>query len=166
MIEVPGDVSIAEAVHILAHHNIFSAPVTNPLASPTEPWSTRYLGMVDYPAVIMWVLEQAEIAAAAMATASTAAVGVGAGAFGALGAVVLGFTGPIAAASLAAAAVGAAIAGMHTCMKISDFISRSFGIHHHVNLLESMFLSKCKMSSAGTCTLYALTISLTWESSK
>lgn len=123
VIEVPGDVSIAEAVHILAHHNIFSAPVTNPLASPTEPWSTRYLGMVDYPAVIMWVLEQAEIAAAAMVTASTAAVGVGAGAFGALGAVVLGFTGPIAAASLAAAAVGAAIAGMHACMKISDFIS-------------------------------------------
>lgn len=42
---------------------------------------------------------------------TAAAVGVGAGAFGALGAVVMGFTGPVAVASLAAAAVGTAIAG-------------------------------------------------------
>lgn len=46
------------------------APVTNPKATQTDPWSTRYLGMVDYPAVIMWVLEQAEMAAAAF-TAGT-----------------------------------------------------------------------------------------------
>jgi len=39
--------------------------VTNPKATQTDPWSIRYLGMVDYPAVIMWVLEQAEMAAAA-----------------------------------------------------------------------------------------------------
>jgi len=42
---------------------------------------------------------------------TAAAVGVGAGAFGALGAVVMGFTGPVAIASLTAAAVGTAIAG-------------------------------------------------------
>lgn len=111
MVEIPGDVSIAQAVHILAEHNIFSAPVTNPNANQTDSWSARYLGMVDYPAVILWVLEQAEMAAAAYAAGSAAAVGMGAGAFGALGAVVLGFTGPVAVASLAAAAVGAAIAG-------------------------------------------------------
>ncbi|KAG0575856.1 hypothetical protein KC19_5G035800 [Ceratodon purpureus] len=107
VVEVPGDVSIADAVCILAQNNIFSAPVTNPKATKTDPWSSRYLGMVDYPAVIMWVLEQAEMAA----TAFTTAVGVGAGAFGALGAVVMGFTGPAAVASLAAAAIGTAIAG-------------------------------------------------------
>ncbi|CAK9195329.1 unnamed protein product [Sphagnum troendelagicum] len=86
VVEISGDASISEAVHLLAEHNIFSAPVRNPSASPTDSWSTRYLGMVDYPSIILWVLEQAELAAAAIATGSATLVGAGAGALGALGA--------------------------------------------------------------------------------
>jgi CBS domain-containing protein len=111
VVEIPGDSSIAQAVQTLAENDIFSAPVTNPEASPTDSWAARYKGMVDYPSIILWVLEQAEMAAAAFAAGSAAAVGMGAGAFGALGAIVLGLTGPVAIAGLATAAVGAAIAG-------------------------------------------------------
>lgn len=49
----------------MIHPLDLQAPVTNPKATQKDPWSTRYLGMVDYPAVVMWVLEQAEMAAAA-----------------------------------------------------------------------------------------------------
>ncbi len=111
VVEIPGDSSIAQAVQTLAENNIFSAPVTNPEASPTDSWAARYKGIVDYPSIILWVLEQAEMAAASFAAGSAAAVGMGAGAFGALGAIVLGLTGPVAIAGLATAAVGAAIAG-------------------------------------------------------
>lgn len=111
VVEISGDASISEAVHLLAEYNIFSAPVRDPSASPTDSWSTRYLGMVDYPSIILWVLEQAELAAAAIATGSATLVGAGAGALGALGALVLGLTGPLAVAGLATFAVGAAIAG-------------------------------------------------------
>ncbi|CAK9257606.1 unnamed protein product [Sphagnum jensenii] len=111
VVEISGDASISEAVHLLVEHNSFSGPVTNPSASPTDSWSTRYLGMVDYPSIMLWVLEQAELAAAAIATGSATLVGAGAGALGALGAIVLGLTGPLAVAGLATFAVGAAIAG-------------------------------------------------------
>ncbi|BBN17572.1 hypothetical protein MPTK1_7g15460 [Marchantia polymorpha subsp. ruderalis] len=111
VVEVSADDSIADTVKILSKNHIMSAPVRNPNADSNDPWSTRYIGMVDYPAVVLWVLEQAELAATALAAGTAAAVGVGAGAAGALGALVLGMTGPAAIAGLAAAAVGAAIAG-------------------------------------------------------
>lgn len=111
MVEISGDASISEAVHILAENRIFSAPVKNPASSSTDPWSVRYIGIVDYASIILWVLEQAEMAAAAITTGSATAVGMGAGALGALGALVLGLTGPIALAGVATVAVGAAVAG-------------------------------------------------------
>lgn len=74
-------------------------------------WRDRYLGIIDYSAIVLWVLQSAEIAAAALSATSAAAAGVGAGAVGALGAVALGATGPAAVAGLAVAAVGAAVAG-------------------------------------------------------
>ncbi|CAM6099456.1 unnamed protein product [Calypogeia fissa] len=111
VVEVSGDDTIANTVSLLSEHNIMAAPVRNPGAASNDPWSVRYIGMVDYPAVVLWVIEQAELAAAALAAGSAAAVGVGAGAVGALGALVLGMTGPVALAGLATAAVGAAIAG-------------------------------------------------------
>lgn len=111
VVEISADNTIAEAVRILSEHNIMAAPVRSPEADSKDPWSVRYIGIVDYAAVVLWVLEQAELAAAALAAGTAAAVGVGAGAVGALGALVLGMTGPTALAGLAAAAVGAAIAG-------------------------------------------------------
>ena len=96
---------------ILSECNILSAPVTNPNARASINWRERYLGIVDYSAIILWVMESAELAAASLSAGSATAIGVGAGAVGALGALALGATGPIAVAGIAAAAVGAAVAG-------------------------------------------------------
>lgn len=104
---------MSDAVHLLAENNIFSAPVKDPRASSSDPWSVQYIGIVDYASIILWVLEQAELAAAAITTGSATAAGMGAGALGALGALVLGLTGPIAMAGVATVAVGAALAGIY-----------------------------------------------------
>ena len=111
VIEIPADTTIANAVKILSECKILSAPVTNPNAREDMSWRDRYLGIVDYSAIILWVLESAEIAAAVLSAGSATAVGVGAGAVGAIGAMALGATGPVAVAGIAAAAVGAAVAG-------------------------------------------------------
>ncbi|KAI3985827.1 hypothetical protein MKX01_026613 [Papaver californicum] len=74
-------------------------------------WRDRYIGIIDYSAIILWVLENAELAAIALSTGTATAAGVGAGAVSALGAVALGATGPVAVAGLPVAAVGAAVAG-------------------------------------------------------
>jgi CBS domain-containing protein len=111
VLEISGDASISDAVHLLAENSIFSAPVKDPRATSNDPWSVQYIGIVDYASIILWVLEQAELAAAAIVTGSATAAGMGAGALGALGALVLGLTGPFAIAGVATVAVGAAIAG-------------------------------------------------------
>lgn len=111
VLEISGNASVSDAVHLLAENNIFSAPVKAPRASSSDPWSVQYIGIVDYASIILWVLEQAELAAAAITTGSATAAGMGAGALGALGALVLGLTGPIAMAGVATVAVGAALAG-------------------------------------------------------
>ncbi|XP_048135065.1 SNF1-related protein kinase regulatory subunit gamma-1-like isoform X1 [Rhodamnia argentea] len=111
VIEIEGDASVADAVKVLSEHNIMSAPVRNPDAKTSTNWRDRYLGIVDYSAIILWVLESAELAAVALLAGSASAAGVGAGAVGALGALVLGVTGPAAVAGLTIAAVGAAAAG-------------------------------------------------------
>ncbi|OVA13309.1 CBS domain [Macleaya cordata] len=111
VIEIQADTTVADAVRVLSECNIMSAPVRNPDAGASLDWRDRYLGIIDYSAIILWVLENAELAAVALSTGSAAAAGVGAGAVGALGAVALGATGPIAVAGLTVAAVGAAVAG-------------------------------------------------------
>lgn len=111
VIEIPADTSIGDAVRILSESNIMSAPVTNPHIAYTTDWRERYLGIIDYAAIVLWVLETAGVAAAALSATSAAAAGVGAGAAGTLGAIALGATGPAAIVGLTVAAVGAAVAG-------------------------------------------------------
>ncbi|KAK6116466.1 hypothetical protein DH2020_049759 [Rehmannia glutinosa] len=111
VIEIRADTLISDAVKILSESNILSAPVVDPASKDSIDWRRRYLGIVDYSAIILWVLQNAEIAAAALSATSAAAAGVSAGAAGALGAAALGATGPLAVAGLTAAAVGAAVAG-------------------------------------------------------
>ncbi|XP_062160959.1 SNF1-related protein kinase regulatory subunit gamma-1-like [Alnus glutinosa] len=111
VIEILADSSIADAVKILSECNILSAPVRNPDAGNSSDWRDRYLGIIDYSAIVLWVLESAELAAVALSASTATAAGVGAGAVGALGALALGATGPAAVAGLTAAAVGAAVAG-------------------------------------------------------
>lgn len=90
-----------------------AAPVTNPEAGVTTDWRERYLGIIDYAAVIFWVLDSVELAVTCLSAGSATAAGAGAGALGALGvgAVALGATGPVAVAGLTIAAIGAAMAG-------------------------------------------------------
>ncbi|GMY26057.1 SNF1-related protein kinase regulatory subunit gamma-1-like isoform X3 [Fagus crenata] len=111
VIEILADTSVADALKILSECNILSAPVRNPDTGNSSDWRDRYLGTIDYSAIILWVLEGAELAAVALSASSATAAGVGAGAVGALGAVALGVTGPAAVVGLTAAAVGAAVAG-------------------------------------------------------
>lgn len=111
MIEIQADTSIADAVKILSESNIVSVPVRSPDAEDSMDWKERYLGILDYSTIVLWVLETADLAAAALTATSATAAGVGAGAASTLGAIALGATGPVAAAGLTVAAVGAAVAG-------------------------------------------------------
>ncbi|XP_061338786.1 SNF1-related protein kinase regulatory subunit gamma-1-like [Gastrolobium bilobum] len=111
VIEIPADTPVGEAVKILSENNILAAPVKVPDAGTSSDWRDRYLGIIDYSAIILWVLESAELAAVALSAGTATAAGVGAGTIGALGALALGVTGPAAIAGLTAAAVGAAVAG-------------------------------------------------------
>ncbi|KAL7110216.1 hypothetical protein ACP275_05G011000 [Erythranthe tilingii] len=111
VIEILASTPVGDVVRILSESNILSAPVINPDSKDTLDWRKRYLGILDYSAIILWVLQNAEMAAAALSATSAAAAGVTTGAAGALGALALGATGPLAVAGLAAAAVGAAVAG-------------------------------------------------------
>ncbi|GMH01693.1 hypothetical protein Nepgr_003532 [Nepenthes gracilis] len=118
VIEILEDSTVAEAVKILSECNIMSAPVLKADAGTTTDWRGRYLGIIDYPAVILWVLECAALAAAALSTGSATAAGVGAGAVSALGAIALSATGPAAIVGLTVAAVGAAVAGGMAAEKV------------------------------------------------
>lgn len=111
VIEIMADTTIPDAVKILSECNILSAPVKIPDAPSSSDWKERYLGIVDYSAIILWVLETAELAAAAFSVGTATAAGVGTGTVGALGALALGMTGPATVAGLTVAAAGAAVAG-------------------------------------------------------
>ncbi|KAK4773869.1 hypothetical protein SAY87_028888 [Trapa incisa] len=111
VIEVRGDMTVADAVKVLSENNILAAPVRNSEAKSISDWRDGYLGIIDYSAIILWVLESAEIAALALSAGSATAAGVGVGTVGALGALAMGVTGPAAVAGLTAASVGAAMVG-------------------------------------------------------
>ncbi|KFK41401.1 hypothetical protein AALP_AA2G125900 [Arabis alpina] len=110
VIEIPAETSVSEAVKILSDSKILSAPVINTDHESSLDWRDRYLGIIDYSSIILWVLESAELAAIALSATSATAAGVGAGAVGALGVAALGVTGPVAVAGLAAAAVAGGVA--------------------------------------------------------
>lgn len=111
VIEILANTTVADAVKILSESNILSAPVRIEDEEKGMNWRERYVGIVDYSGIVLWVLETAELAAAALSTSSATPAGVGAGTAGALGALALGATGPAAAAGLVTAAVGAAVVG-------------------------------------------------------
>uniref|UniRef100_N1QZH9 CBS domain-containing protein n=1 Tax=Aegilops tauschii TaxID=37682 RepID=N1QZH9_AEGTA len=115
--EIPGETSVLDAVRILSEHNIRAAPVLNPEPGVPADWQGRYLGIIEYSAIILWVLDNADLAAVALSAGSATAAGVGMGAVGAVGVAALGATGPAAVAGLTAAAVGAAVAGGLTAEK-------------------------------------------------
>ncbi|KAI4336312.1 hypothetical protein L6164_014851 [Bauhinia variegata] len=60
VIEIKSDTSLAEAVKILAEHNILSAPVVNVDASEEASWIDRYIGIVEFAGIVVWILHQSE----------------------------------------------------------------------------------------------------------
>ncbi|KAG0490592.1 hypothetical protein HPP92_007455 [Vanilla planifolia] len=111
VIEIPADSSVIAAVRILSEHNIMAAPVSNAVVGSITDWKDRYLGIIDYFAVILWMLENAELAAFSLYAGSATAAALGTGAFGGLGAVALGATGPAVVSGVTLASAVAALAG-------------------------------------------------------
>jgi CBS domain-containing protein len=58
VIEIKSDTSLAEAVRILAEHKILSAPVVDVDAPEDASWIDRYIGVVEFAGIIVWILHQ------------------------------------------------------------------------------------------------------------
>lgn len=63
---------MVNAVITLSESNILSAPVFSPGFRDSMNWKKRYLGILDYSAVILWVLENTEIMATSSAVHTSA----------------------------------------------------------------------------------------------
>ncbi|OIV97066.1 hypothetical protein TanjilG_14611 [Lupinus angustifolius] len=59
-IEIKSDATLAEAVKILAKHNILSAPVVDVDAPEDASWIDRYIGVVEFAGIAVWILHQSE----------------------------------------------------------------------------------------------------------
>ncbi|XP_057972354.1 SNF1-related protein kinase regulatory subunit gamma-1 [Malania oleifera] len=60
VIEISSDASLAEAVQILSQHKILSAPVVDVSAPADATWMDRYLGIVEFAGIVVWILHQSE----------------------------------------------------------------------------------------------------------
>ncbi|OMO71678.1 Cystathionine beta-synthase, core [Corchorus olitorius] len=59
-IEIRSDASLADAVQILAQNKLFSAPVVNVDAPEDATWIDRYIGIVEFAGIAVWILQQSE----------------------------------------------------------------------------------------------------------
>ncbi|KAL9314011.1 hypothetical protein ACSQ67_019463 [Phaseolus vulgaris] len=59
-IEIKSDTTLAEAVKMLAQHNILSAPVVDVDAPEDASWIDRYIGIVEFAGIVVWILHQSE----------------------------------------------------------------------------------------------------------
>ncbi|KAG8054163.1 hypothetical protein GUJ93_ZPchr0001g30631 [Zizania palustris] len=64
IVEIPSDATLAEAVDILSRHRIISAPVRNVDAPDDASWIDRYIGVVEFAGIAVWLLHKSEVAAA------------------------------------------------------------------------------------------------------
>ncbi|KAJ4835216.1 SNF1- protein kinase regulatory subunit gamma-1 [Turnera subulata] len=60
VVEIRSDTSLAEAVHILAENKILSAPVLDVDAPEDAGWMDRYIGVVEFAGIAVWILQQSE----------------------------------------------------------------------------------------------------------
>ncbi|KAK1369441.1 hypothetical protein POM88_035533 [Heracleum sosnowskyi] len=58
VIEINSDTSVAEAVKIMAQHSILSVPVVDVDAPEDATWIVRYLGIIEYAGIVVWILHQ------------------------------------------------------------------------------------------------------------
>nr|WCR76081.1 SNF1-related protein kinase regulatory subunit gamma-1 [Aquilaria sinensis] len=60
VIEIKSDASLEEAVQVLAQNKIFSAPVVDVDAPEDASWMDRYIGIVEFAGIAVWILQQSE----------------------------------------------------------------------------------------------------------
>ncbi|MCD7451095.1 SNF1- protein kinase regulatory subunit gamma-1 [Datura stramonium] len=60
VIEIKSDVTLAEAVKLLSQHKILSAPVVDVDAPEDASWIDRYIGIVEFAGIVVWILHQSE----------------------------------------------------------------------------------------------------------
>lgn len=58
VIEIKSDTSLAEAVQLLSQHKILSAPVVDVDAPEDASWIDRYIGMVEFAGIVVWIVHQ------------------------------------------------------------------------------------------------------------
>jgi len=57
-IEIRSDTSLAEAVQTLSKFKVLSAPVVDVDAPEDASWIDRYIGIVEFPGIVVWLLHQ------------------------------------------------------------------------------------------------------------
>ncbi|XP_062225435.1 SNF1-related protein kinase regulatory subunit gamma-1-like isoform X1 [Phragmites australis] len=72
VIEIPSDATLAQTVKILSKNKILSAPIRNVEAPEEASWMDKYIGIVEFAGIAMWLLSQ-QSDAAANGTAGSAA---------------------------------------------------------------------------------------------
>ncbi|KDP30923.1 hypothetical protein JCGZ_11299 [Jatropha curcas] len=60
VVEIKSDTSLAEAVKILSDHKMLSAPVVDVDAPEDATWMDRYIGVVEFAGIAVWILHQSE----------------------------------------------------------------------------------------------------------
>lgn len=58
VIEIPSDASLADTVEILSKNKILSAPIRNVDAPEDASWIDKYIGIVEFAGIAMWLLNQ------------------------------------------------------------------------------------------------------------
>lgn len=57
-IEISSDASLSDAVETLSKNKILSAPVRNVDAPEDSSWIDRYIGIVEFAGIAVWLLHQ------------------------------------------------------------------------------------------------------------
>uniref|UniRef100_A0ACD5XEX5 Uncharacterized protein n=1 Tax=Avena sativa TaxID=4498 RepID=A0ACD5XEX5_AVESA len=73
LVDIPSDATLAEAVDILSRNRINGAPVRNEEAPEDSSWIDRYIGIVEFAGIAVWLLHQSEASAAALGADELAA---------------------------------------------------------------------------------------------
>ena len=73
LVDIPSDATLAEAVDILSRNRINGAPVRNMEAPEDASWIDRYIGIVEFAGIAVWLLHQSEASAAALGADELAA---------------------------------------------------------------------------------------------
>ncbi|CAL9083657.1 unnamed protein product [Musa acuminata var. zebrina] len=66
VVEIPSDSTLANAIEILSKHKIMSAPVRDVEAPENASWIDRYIGIVEFAGIAVWILHQSEVVASGM----------------------------------------------------------------------------------------------------